>query len=275
SFADGSVDPRATPDARVSDFYARLSSKHQPVPQKPLADDSKSAAPSAIPVKHDVAPAAEEPKAEPLQQTESQESRAARRLALEPELLTSERGPLTNKFSTDGDVCSTSYKGKATVRKHSIGMRYLQELIRYAGRSIHSDKLVALERPAAFVPYSVDDLESQSEPEQEQFDREAIRSIDDRIRERLPFVLAARRANEAEAIRLEGEIEEFKKERDRLTFRKKVRPNSRNRQSVSQAIDRAIGEIGEKDPELAAHLKEKIRKGMECIYSDKQTPWEF
>ena len=154
-------------------------------------------------------------------------------------------------------------------------MRYLQELIRYAGLSIHSDKLVALERTAAFIPYSVDDLESQSEPEQEQFDQEAIRSIDDRIRERVPLVLAARRANEAEAIRLEGEIEEFKKERHRLTFRNKVRPNSRNRQSVSQAIDRAIGEIGEKDPELAAHLKEKIRKGMEGIYTDTQTPWEF
>jgi hypothetical protein len=189
--------------------------------------------------------------------------------------------PQAQVFRRDGEFWTIASAGKQIRLRDMRGLHYLAALLREPGREFAAADLVRFangrllarspEDPALSVVSGLGDAG-------ERLDSRARAAYRERLRE-----LEAER-EEAERHGDLGRLGRASKEREALLAelvaaargRRAASHAERARVAVTKAIGGALERIGERHPELGAHLSARIRRGYLCLYvPEPRTPSEW
>ena len=211
-------------------------------------------------------------------------------------------GPTTHRglFSRDGEFWRIGYDGESFALKHSKGLAYLAQLLRYPGTEFHALDLVGgifgrageddPASPASSLPRGDDALNSAGihvgglGDAGEMLDDRAKAEYRRRLEELRDELEEAKRIGNVErAERAETEIESLTAELSRAVGlggrnRRAASASERARQSVTHAIKAAVEKIGESHGELGRLLTRSVRTGISCGYyanPEVSIVWQF
>lgn len=189
-------------------------------------------------------------------------------------------------FFRDGEFWRIGYDGESFGLKHSKGLAYLAQLLRYPQTEFHALDLVGgivsasgdEDSAASSLPRGDDMLASAGihvgglgdagEMLDDRAKAEYRRRLDE-LRDELEE--AKRIGNVERAERVEGEIDSLTTELSRAVGlggrnRRTASASERARQSVTHAIKSAIEKIGENHADLGRLLARSVRTGISCAY---------
>jgi hypothetical protein len=205
-------------------------------------------------------------------------------------------------FSREGEFWRIAYDGESFGLRHSKGLTYLAQLLRFPGTEFHALDLVEgivgaasdpddiLVGARSSLPHGDDalasagihigDLGDAGEMLDEQAKTQYKRRLDE-LREELDE--AKRLGNVSRAERAEIEIDALTAELSRAVGlggrnRRAASASERARQSVTHAIKSAIERIGENHRPLGAFLSRCVKTGNSCTYYPHPAipvAWEF
>jgi hypothetical protein len=177
-----------------------------------------------------------------------------------------------NLFRREQDMWLLSFGGKEVRIHHLVGLGYLAEALRSAGREIEALVLVGNQAENLAVDVG---------PGLEIASDEAIRAARKLLKEHRAD-LAGLKANDwPKRGQLEkeiGEIEAYLRQATNIRGRsRKVGGQAEKaRKAVGGAISRALKRIHQRHPELAQHLTDSVRAGNTVAYLPKTTiDWDF
>jgi hypothetical protein len=201
-----------------------------------------------------------------------------------------------NVFRKEGEYWTIVYRaGKPLRLRDAVGLAYIASLLRTPGKDRLAADLVAELNPATPSPV----LRVYAGMSREQLMGEGLsigglndngELIDGQARRSLNEARAElqKELDEAEA---DNDIERQSQLREQIDWletylaggvgltgraRKAGDPNENIRRAVSNAIDRSLKRIEEKDPTLGHHLRRAIRKGVVCSYTpDQLIEWDL
>lgn len=157
----------------------------------------------------------------------------------------------------------------------SLGLQYLDMLVRSPGRELTALQLVELTAAtgAASTPVQADDLhETRGAGADEVLDQQALAAYRQRLTGLDEELAEAEQWNDTErASRLRAEKDFLVRELTAATglrgrSRKLGSEAERARINVTRAIRSAISRIRDRAPDVAAHLDQNIRTGSRCVY---------
>jgi len=156
----------------------------------------------------------------------------------------------------------------------SLGLRYLDLLVRSPGRELTALQLVELTAAtgAAGTPVQADLLQTRGAGADEVLDTQALAAYRQRLTELDEELAEAEQWNDTErASRLRAEKDFLVRELTAATglggrSRKLGSEAERARLNVTRAIRSAISRIRDRAPDVAAHLDQNIRTGNRCVY---------
>jgi hypothetical protein len=179
----------------------------------------------------------------------------------------------------EDDFWLISHAGALVRVPDSLGLRYLEVLVRNPGRELTAPELVTLTGAAgaagtASTPTQADDLhETRGADADDVLDQQARAAYRQRLSEIGEELTQAEQWNDTErASRLRAEKDFLVRELTAATgiggrSRKLGSQAERARLNVTRAIRTAIARIRDRAPQVAAHLDESIRTGNRCCYS--------
>jgi len=202
-------------------------------------------------------------------------------------------------FSRDGEFWRIGFDNDSFALKHSKGLSYLAQLLRFPGREFHALDLIsgvaddsddisvsmrsslqhgddALASAGIHVGGPGDAGEMLDEQAKAQYRRRI-----DELREELAEAKSLGQVDRAE--RAEAEIDALTSELSRAVGlggrnRRAASSSERARQSVTHAIKLAIEKVGENHSPLAAILSRRVKTGIFCAYNpdlEIRLDWEF
>jgi hypothetical protein len=187
----------------------------------------------------------------------------------------------TLTMSRDDDSWIIGYAGARTRVPDSLGLRYLDLLVRNPGRELAALELVQLAGAtgAASTGVRADDLHEVSGADAgDVLDRQAKDAYRQRITELGQELAEAEEWNDL------GRASRLREERDFLVrelaaatglggrSRRLGSESERARINVTRAIRSAISRIRDRAPDAAAHLDQTVRTGTRCFYSLPLSP---
>jgi hypothetical protein len=203
-------------------------------------------------------------------------------------------------FAKEGEFWKIAYEGDSFALKHSKGLAYLAQLLKFPGTEFHVLDLVGIgagsdasdfsARMRSSLPHDADALASSGihlgglGDGGEMLDEEAKAQYRRRLTELREELDEVKRLGNIEgAERAEAEIESLTAELSRAVGlggrnRRAASASERARQSVTHAIKSAIERIAEHHSQLGVLLLRCIRTGNSCAYyPDSAIPvvWEF
>jgi hypothetical protein len=176
----------------------------------------------------------------------------------------------------ENDFWLVGYAGAVTRIPDSLGLRYLDLLIRHRGRELAAQDLVQLTAATgpAGTAASADDLHDASGTgADEVLDQRARAAYRQRLTELDEDLAEAEQWNDTErASRLRAEKDFLVRELGAATGlggrpRRLGAESERARLNVTRAIRSAIARIRDRAPAAAAHLDQAVRTGTRCSYS--------
>jgi hypothetical protein len=184
-------------------------------------------------------------------------------------------------LNREGDFWLISYAHALVRAPDSLGLRYLDLLVRSPGRELTALELVELTTAtgAASTPVQADDLyETRGADAGEVLDQQALAAYRQRLTGLDEELAEAERWNDTErASRLRAEKDFLVRELTAATglggrSRKLGAESERARINVTRAIRSAISRIRDRAPDVAAHLDQNIRTGSRCVYCPPNHP---
>ncbi len=189
------------------------------------------------------------------------------------------------RFRKEGDVWHLQFDNTPVLVKDRIGMAYIAYLLRSPGTSLGCVELQAAARGNTLRRLRLDtqertQLDSPGSVPDEILDVTARREYRDRLDS---IESELRQANEnndlGQVERLKGEKEFILKELRSATAlagrpRMFTTEAERARKAVAEAIKDALKVIGKHHPQLAKHLRKRIKRGISCCYNGYGIVWE-
>ena len=184
--------------------------------------------------------------------------------------------PAALTLNREDDFWIISYAGARARMPDSLGLRYLDPLVRSPGRELAALELVQLAGAtgAAGTGMRADDLhEVSSADANDVLDQQARNAYRQRLNELGQELAEAEEWNDIErASRLRAEREFLVRELTAATglggrSRRLGSESERARINVTRAIRSAIARIRDRAPDAAAHLDQTVRTGTRCSYS--------
>jgi hypothetical protein len=182
-----------------------------------------------------------------------------------------------NYIRRDGRIWKVCFNGQTCLIPAVLGLEYLNLLVSKPNHLFTPLELVALVNhhvPEAAQAREVESLHADGSSGDSVMDENYVTDIRARLAE-----LAARKNS---GVISQAEEEERAKLQEHLRTatglggktRKFTDSQQRARSSVTQAINRAVDQIGEYIPELKAHFRSRLDTGNSIIYrSDERTDW--
>jgi hypothetical protein len=184
--------------------------------------------------------------------------------------------PAALTLNREDDFWIIGYAGARTRMPDSLGLRYLDLLVRNPGRELAALELVQLASAtgAAGTGMRADDLHEVSSADADDvLDQQARNAYRQRLNELGQELAEAEEWNDIErASRLRAEREFLVRELTAVTglggrSRRLGSESERARINVTRAIRSAIARIRDRAPDAAAHLDQTVRTGTRCSYS--------
>jgi predicted ATPase len=198
-----------------------------------------------------------------------------------------EASPAALTLRREGDLWLISHAGETVRAPDSLGLRYLESLVRNPGRELSALELVKLAGAAGAAgtadgtgrPARDDDLHQSSEAGADDvLDKQARAVYRQRLTEIDEELAQAEQWNDTErASRLRADKDFLIHELTAAAglggrSRKLGSEAERARINVTRAIRTAIARIRDRAPDLATHLEQTIRTGNRCSYSPPDRP---
>jgi non-specific serine/threonine protein kinase len=195
-------------------------------------------------------------------------------------------GPGTLTLTREDDFWLVRYAGARTRIPDSLGLRYLDLLVRNPGRELAAVELVRLAASAgpagpglASTASSAEGLHDASGASAgDVLDRQALAAYRQRLADLDEEVAEAQEWHDTErASRLRAEKDFLVRELAAATGlggrpRQLGSESERARLNVTRAIRTAIARIRDRSPDAAAHLDRAVRTGTRCSYSSPNQP---
>jgi hypothetical protein len=184
--------------------------------------------------------------------------------------------PAALTLNREDEFWIIGYAGARTRMPDSLGLRYLDLLVRNPGRELAALELVRLAGAtgAAGTRMRADDLHEVSSADADDvLDQQARNAYRQRLNELGQELAEAEEWNDIErASRLRAEREFLVRELTAATglggrSRRLGSASERARINVTRAIRSAIASIRDRAPDAAAHLDQTVRTGTRCRYS--------
>jgi hypothetical protein len=184
-------------------------------------------------------------------------------------------------FRKQGDVWEIVFRGDKFSQKHQLGLAYIRELLGKPDKQIN-----CLDLARACNPQSTRSRKGLVEADEvHQADSSQESSLDTRATKEYKEKLAEIEEELAEAQENQdmGKIEKLQEDKALLAgelkkagHRKQAPAVKQARTSVSNAITRAIDNIGQNNEDAGKFLKQSIETGTTCRYkSDRNVTWEL
>jgi AAA ATPase domain len=189
--------------------------------------------------------------------------------------------PAALTLNREEDFWLISYAHALVRVPDSLGLRYLDLLVRSPGRELTALQLVELTAAtgAASTPVQADDLlQTRGAGADEVLDTQALAAYRQRLTGLDEELAEAEQWNDTErASRLRAEKDFLVRELTAATglhgrSRKLGSEAERARINVTRAIRSAISRIRDRAPDVAAHLDQNIRTGSRCVYCPPNQP---
>jgi len=181
-------------------------------------------------------------------------------------------GTLETIFRKGGGFWALSFEGKTVQIPDRLGLSYIADLLRTPQKAIEAAQLAGA-RVGSSKPSAV--------PGIPMADESAIRAVQEELatkKARLKNLQANDWARKGEIHDEISKLEKYLGEvgTHRGQARKVAGTAQRSRTSVTNAINRAIGQISKEHPDLGRHLTKSIKTGTVLIYAPSEVPdWQF
>jgi hypothetical protein len=178
-----------------------------------------------------------------------------------------------NVFRREQDVWALSFYGKTIRLKHLAGLGYIAELLRAPGREIEALALVGQPSNGQAPVPSASGIGIA--------DEQAVRAVRAALQERERELGGVAENDWSRRGSLREEISKLRQYLQQAQGfggrgRKSAGAAEKARKAVSAAVTRALAEIEEHHPSLAAHLRSSVELGATLLYRPpNDLDWEF